>query len=340
MISEITPEPISISVVIPTYNRKESVCGAIDSVLAQSYPPAEIVVVNDGSTDGTVEYLQDRYGGKIRLVSQANQGASTARNYGVRVATSKWVAFLDSDDLWHPDKLRFQAELVKLHPEIDYVTCNGATLENPDVCMTGKSYLEHATRMSDDYYQVTDALFSINWAYRNLRSITFFLQSLLVRREIYEVEGGLDVQLRVAEDYDFFVRIAKYSQGYVDKIGWYYRTCRDEVALTSKTDWQQMWRDRMHTGVALERYISKHEDLISRKALAESRRFLIHCDYQVAHLSLATGDIEDARHYALRSLKRGLHSKSAHSLLIAAFPQMAVVLKKLKNSFRQAVAFA
>ncbi|PQO43897.1 glycosyltransferase family 2 protein [Blastopirellula marina] len=337
MISEMTSEPVSISVVIPTYNRKESVCGAIDSVLAQTYLPAEIVVVNDGSTDGTVEYLKDRYGDKINLVSQANQGASAARNFGVSVATSKWVAFLDSDDLWHPEKLKHQAELLKLRPDLDYVTCNGALVDTPDKRLVKTSYLSHATPISGDFYEVPDSLFSINWVYRDSRSVTFFLQALMIRRDIYEREGGLDVTLRVAEDYDFFVRIAKYSHGYVDRIGWYYRTVRDEVALTSKTDWQQIWEDRMHTGTALERYVALNRDSISRKALAESRKFLIQCDYQGTHLSLAKDDVQEARRYAVRLLKRGLHSKTVHSLMIAALPGMTLRLIKLKARIRRSL---
>jgi len=93
-----------ISVVIPTYNYARYVTQAVDSVLAQTYPAGEIVVVDDGSTDNTRERLQP-YWARIHYVYQANQGLSAARNAGIRVARGDVIALLDSDDLWHPRKL-------------------------------------------------------------------------------------------------------------------------------------------------------------------------------------------------------------------------------------------
>ena len=97
-------ENFQICVVIPTYNRSHIVGRAIESALAQEYPPAEIIVIDDGSVDGTRETLES-YGDKIRWVYQANAGVSAARNRGVKETKSEWIAFLDSDDYWLPDHL-------------------------------------------------------------------------------------------------------------------------------------------------------------------------------------------------------------------------------------------
>jgi len=101
-----------VSVVIPTYNRAAIVTRAIDSVLVQTYPHFEIIVVDDGSTDNTSEVLNERYGGRVRLVRQSNMGVAAARNAGVAAARYDLVAFLDSDDYWLPRKLEVQVPLM------------------------------------------------------------------------------------------------------------------------------------------------------------------------------------------------------------------------------------
>src|SRR4051812_39304412 len=115
---------VDVSVIIPTYNRRELVCRAIDSVLAQSRPVAEIVVVDDGSTDGTIDALDARYGAKLRCVSQANAGVAAARNHGLRLAQGRFIAFLDSDDEWEEDKTRAQRQWLDDHPDFGMVLCD------------------------------------------------------------------------------------------------------------------------------------------------------------------------------------------------------------------------
>ncbi|MDZ4120908.1 MAG: glycosyltransferase family A protein, partial [Candidatus Cloacimonadaceae bacterium] len=100
---------ICISAVIPAYNREKTIARAIDSVLAQKYPAAEIIVVDDGSRDGTRTVVEG-YGDKIRYFHQGNAGAAAARNRGVREAMYGWIAFLDSDDYWVPDHLQRMAD--------------------------------------------------------------------------------------------------------------------------------------------------------------------------------------------------------------------------------------
>lgn len=101
-----------VSVIIPTYNRVATVTRAIDSVLAQTYPHFEIIVVDDGSTDNTREVLNERYGDRICYVYQTNKGQAAARNAGIAAARYDLVAFLDSDDYWLPRKLEVQAPLM------------------------------------------------------------------------------------------------------------------------------------------------------------------------------------------------------------------------------------
>jgi glycosyltransferase involved in cell wall biosynthesis len=108
-----------ISVVIPTYNSAAVLADAVDSILTQTRPADEIIVVDDGSTDGTAEVC-GAYGDKIRYIRQANQGASIARNAGISAARGDWLAFLDADDVWEPRKLELQLAALDQHPEADF----------------------------------------------------------------------------------------------------------------------------------------------------------------------------------------------------------------------------
>lgn len=103
----------TVSAIIPTFNRRASVTEAVESVLTQTQPPDEIVVVDDGSTDGTAEHLRDRFADGVRCITQPNAGVSAARNRGLREATGELAAFLDSDDRWLPEKLARQTRVMQ-----------------------------------------------------------------------------------------------------------------------------------------------------------------------------------------------------------------------------------
>jgi glycosyltransferase involved in cell wall biosynthesis len=106
-----------ISVVIPSYNRAHYIEKTIDSVLEQKRDDIEIILVDDGSTDNTRELVQNKYGDQVRYVYQENQGIPGARNTGIKNAQGDYIAFLDSDDYWHPNKLEQQMALIAEHPE-------------------------------------------------------------------------------------------------------------------------------------------------------------------------------------------------------------------------------
>src|SRR5437764_650773 len=120
-----------ISVVIPTYNRAALVTQAVESALAQTRPPHQIVVIDDGSTDSTPEAMA-RFGNKILYIQQKNQRVAAARNNGIRHATGDWVAFLDSDECWHRQKLEVQAGYIEKHPEVDVVAAHIKPMTNAE----------------------------------------------------------------------------------------------------------------------------------------------------------------------------------------------------------------
>lgn len=113
-----TPE---FSVIIPVYNNEATLARALDSVLSQSYPAHEIIVVDDGSTDRSAK-VASSYGDRIRYLFQPNAGVSAARNHGARTASGDWLAFLDADDLYYPDRLRLHAEWIAEDRTLDFLT--------------------------------------------------------------------------------------------------------------------------------------------------------------------------------------------------------------------------
>ncbi len=108
---------MKVSVIIPTYNRAHTILRAVNSVIKQSYKAFEIIVVNDGSTDETLKVLHP-YHKDIKIISQTNKGVSSARNTGIRSAVGDWIALLDSDDEWLPEKLEHQNAYYKINPDM------------------------------------------------------------------------------------------------------------------------------------------------------------------------------------------------------------------------------
>ncbi len=187
----------STSVIIPTYNRAGQVTVAVQSVLAQSEPPDEVIVVDDGSTDGTAEALAP-FMERIRYVRKANGGASSARNLGVILAKGEWIAFLDSDDTWHPEKLAKQhACAARTAAKVCFCVStdeSGAVLD--DLAAMDPTLADGGAR----FYQAGDCRLFKFRAHP-------FIQSMLATRESLMKCGLFDETLAVAEDTQLVYRL-------------------------------------------------------------------------------------------------------------------------------------
>jgi len=189
-----------VSVIIPTYNRVEHVCCAIDSALAQTEPPLEVVVVDDGSTDGTGEVLERRYAGRIRYIHQVNAGVSAARNTALRVARGEWVAFLDSDDEWLPNKLQIQMTDLRAHPTLVAHVTNGI------IVMRSGEEVDFFKARNRPHLGVSDCVLRQPLQY--VLEQTFLTATYVVRRDVAVEEGLFDESMSMFEDLDFFLRVA------------------------------------------------------------------------------------------------------------------------------------
>jgi glycosyltransferase involved in cell wall biosynthesis len=180
-----------ISVVIPVYNREQTIGRAIDSVLAQELLPEEIIVVDDGSTDDTPEIL-NLYLPKIQVVRQENKGVSAARNRGIEVAAGKWIAFLDSDDEWMPDKLQKQIVFIEQHPNIRILQTDERWIRNNMRVNPGKKYSKKSGNI-----------------FKNcLKTCIVGPSTVICEAGLLAEMGGFDENLPVCEDYDLWLRIA------------------------------------------------------------------------------------------------------------------------------------
>src|SRR3989338_149331 len=119
---------LKVSVIIPTYNRPQYLLLAIESVLKQTFQDFEIIVTGDGAPDST-RVMVEKYKDKVRFVNQEHMGISAARNNGIRYATGEWIAFLDDDDIWLPEKLKRQIDAIERHPEIAMVGSEVFTID-------------------------------------------------------------------------------------------------------------------------------------------------------------------------------------------------------------------
>lgn len=181
--------PPAVSVVIPTYNRGRLLVQSVASVLAQTVPAAEILVIDDGSTDDTAQRLAP-YLDRVRYLPQRNQGVSAARNHGVRAATGALLAFLDSDDVWHPRKLELQLRVFERQLELGMLgTHSFAWPAAAFPAVNG----ERVTNVSWEQLAVRNYLVT---------------SSILARREVLERAGPFDTGLQGPEDRDLWLRVA------------------------------------------------------------------------------------------------------------------------------------
>lgn len=186
-----------VSVVMPAYNCAATVRDAVDSVLAQDDIDLELIVVDDGSTDGTRDVLAG-YGKRLRLLRQANAGPAAARNRALALARGEYIAFLDADDLWLPGKLRAQLDYFARHPDIDVVYGHWIRWNAGEPPPASPPDTEGIDETASGWIYTGMLLDSM------IHSIT-----ALVRRDVIDAIGGFDESLRTGEDYDFWLRVTR-----------------------------------------------------------------------------------------------------------------------------------
>jgi glycosyltransferase involved in cell wall biosynthesis len=175
-----------VSCVVPVFNGERFLAEALESILAQTYPPTELIVVDDGSTDGSPQIVQ-AYGERVVLLQQSNRGPAAARNRGIRAARGDLLAFLDADDLWRPEKLERQVAFLRAHPEVDLCLARYRNSWAPELAEEQERYRNHPLSQP---------------------SSAFNIDTLLARREIFD-RTLFNEDLRYGENTDWFMSVLR-----------------------------------------------------------------------------------------------------------------------------------
>lgn len=205
-----------VSVIMPTFNRADFVCEAIESVLGQTYPNLELHVVDDGSTDETAtllkRYEQDE---RFHYHYQENQGQAVARNHGLREAKGDFISFIDSDNIWVADCLEIQLAIIQQKPDVDIVYGDLITINERGEELHRRNMGRHSGAIAK--YLIRDNSVSHN--------------TTLVRRACFDQLGGFNEQQRRADDYDLWLRFsARFKYLYVPEFFARYRVMENQIS--------------------------------------------------------------------------------------------------------------
>lgn len=208
-----------VSVVIPTYNQEEFVCEAVESALAQTFADVEVIVVDDGSTDGTPRRLQP-YGNRIRYLRKENGGPSSALNVGIRAATGEFFAWLSSDDVFYPQKIERQVACLESDPAVGLVYTDFEVVQADGSRLYQFESPLHASRQA-----AAEALLShcfINGS------------TVMMRMACFDRIGLFDERYRQGQDYDMWLRVlSQYDFGHVPEIllryRWHWKNLSQQV---------------------------------------------------------------------------------------------------------------
>jgi glycosyltransferase involved in cell wall biosynthesis len=203
-----------VSVVIAAYNAAWCIERALDSLVAQSHVPDEVLVCDDGSTDGTADLIADRYGPPIQVLRLPHRNAAEARWVGLERASGDWLAFMDADDYWKPEKLERQLQLIDRRPELRWTGTDGVLFSDDGIVRESwlSDYFDPVKDMDGDLLSPL-----IERCYP-------LLSSMMVERNAFREVGGLNRSYALSYDYDLWLRLAVRYPGLISSerlIGYY-----------------------------------------------------------------------------------------------------------------------
>ena len=209
-----------ISVVIPTLNRINTLQRALDSVINQTYKPAEIIVVDNGSSDGTLKFLREQYP-KIIILTENKIGVSSARNKGIKKSINQWIALLDSDDAWHPRKLEIQTSM------LDSALKEYNLIHTDEVWFRNNKHINQMKKHKKQGGYIFERCLSL---------CCISPSSVLFKKNILDKVGLFDESLPVCEDYDMWLKICSSEEVLFaqDKLTYKYGGHKDQL---SKSYW-------------------------------------------------------------------------------------------------------
>jgi glycosyltransferase involved in cell wall biosynthesis len=295
----------SVSVVIPAFNRVGTIRAAVESVLSQSHADFELLVVDDGSSDGTMDRLADIDDMRLRLLSHPhNMGVSAARNTGIRNASGAWVAFQDSDDEWMPRKLEKQmARIASLGPDCVGGYCGMTIVGSP-------STLPSETSSERYYPDETLGIREGDILSALLRTSLISTQTLVARRDLLTRIGGFDEALPALVDWDCVLRLARLGRfAFVD-----------EPLVRQYFSENSITRSREKRAFARERIVEKNMDLFQQQPEVLAKQYR-----SIAGEKRRLGDLSGARSV----IRKALDARPFDFRLWAIFSYLSLATGKL-----------
>lgn len=248
----------SVSVIIPSFNRASVLPRALDSVLAQTHEATEIIVVDDGSSDGTSALVERDYPG-AKLLTQGNQGVSSARNAGASVSTGEWLAFLDSDDEWLPEKLSHQLACARDNPHISLIHSDEIWIRRGVRVNQMRKHRKSGGQIFE--YCLPRCVISPS--------------AVMMSKALFDRLGGFDEDLPACEDYDLWLRVShQYEVAYIEhplirKYGGH------EDQLSVKYWGMDRFRVKALAKLLAQCTLSSEQEVLTKRMLHEKCRILM-----------------------------------------------------------------
>jgi glycosyltransferase involved in cell wall biosynthesis len=286
-----------VSVIIPTYNRESFLSRAIQSVLSQTYSNWELLVVDDGSTDNTRKVVNEyiKKDNRIKYFYKENGGQGSARNLGIKHASGEYIAFLDSDDEWLPEKLELQIDLLEKNDDADFSFCDANFIIDEFV----RSVVSLRPKTNDLFMEILTAQNGL------------LPSTLVVRRSVIESIGGFNEEemYRYIEDIDFAVRLSyKRKFIYLNKSLVLYWTTKDKM-IEGESDFKRIGR----FASCLEEKTNIYREIFSDNChLSLQYRFL-------GSAFVKSGNLKKGQVYLLKSLKLKKNLKTLFFLIVSFF---------------------
>ena len=230
------------SVVIPLYNKRESIKNTIHSVLNQQWNDFELVIVDDGSTDGSLELAEGIKDKRIILLKQTNAGVSAARNSGIRAAKYNYIAFLDADDFWEPDYMMKMAKLIRMCPDAALYGCAYDKVK-------GLHVSKQDFQLPADFMAYIDNYFD-----QARKHSLFWTSAVILNKNLYDDTCYFDENLHTGEDIDLWIRIAcRHPVAFYNKVLAHYNLGAENRAMQSKRRYATSILSHLHKFDIMER---------------------------------------------------------------------------------------
>jgi glycosyltransferase involved in cell wall biosynthesis len=281
----------TISVVIPVFNGESFILQAVQSALDQTKLPHEVIVVNDGSTDGTLELLLG-FGTRIRTISIPNGGVANARNVGILASSGAYIAFLDADDTWLDCNLETQLACLQKYPEIGFCCCDFLTFASEKGVE-----INHFSRFSTNHDFVFDQPL-VSDAFDLLLQYNFVgtCSNVMVRRKVLDKIGLFNPSFRQAEDYDLWLRCAETTNFFISS----------SLLVNKRTHQANLTNNQLETLFCHEdvllRLRTHRRSILQGERLYKSGLALAKVRYQIGNLLFDRGEVFNAFKYFFRGV--------------------------------------